>query len=264
MPSCAALSALLLLWAAVAPQPPVAAAAAQGEYCHGWADAYNDWHQGFQCPEGFDRTESRYCCGSCTLRYCCTEPEARLDQSACDSDDGNPGEIPPQVPVYLPFLIVAGAFVTFVLVGSAVAWLCCHCLKPKLIDHQSTSAPVQQSFLLESGSSSPDSVNPSRNSTSSSAGRSMPTGRPHNICTLGSDVTVGVYGPVGGTYAITGPQVQPGPYFQPYLSYSMAPERSILVTPTYLDSCSTYGGQSAYPFPQAPVPMEQLYPAVTT
>uniref|UniRef100_A0A8C9RKC5 Shisa family member 2a n=3 Tax=Scleropages formosus TaxID=113540 RepID=A0A8C9RKC5_SCLFO len=263
----AALSLCVLLCAGVALQAR-AGGARGGEYCHGWADAYNDWHAGFHCPEGFDPTESRFCCGSCTLRYCCTAPEARLDQSACDNDDeyeheqdGGAVQIPAQVPVYLPFLIVSGTFVTFVLVGSTVAWLCCRCLKPKSMDQQSGPAPAQQSCLLETGSPSSDSTTPSRNSSSSSAGRSVAAGRLQNTCTVGSEGGIGMFGPVGTTYPVAGPQIQqyvgstrPSPYFQPYLNFSVAPEHSMLMTPAYVDTRSTYGGQQAYPFPQAPVP----------
>ena len=58
-----------------------------GEYCHGWSDSSNTWHRGFHCPEQYDGEDARYCCGTCTLRYCCTSVEARLDQSTCDPDD---------------------------------------------------------------------------------------------------------------------------------------------------------------------------------
>lgn len=71
---------------------PLAAEAA-GEYCHGWMDSHNTWHRGFQCPEQYDGEEARYCCGTCSLRYCCTSVEARLDQSTCDPDDFGNGKI---------------------------------------------------------------------------------------------------------------------------------------------------------------------------
>ena len=58
-------------------------AESSGEYCHEWADSYNFWHSGFQCPEKYDGPDAKYCCGTCALRYCCTTAEARLDQSSC-------------------------------------------------------------------------------------------------------------------------------------------------------------------------------------
>lgn len=72
-----------------------AGAVASGEYCHGWLDGQGAWRDGFQCPERFDGGDATICCGSCALRYCCSSPEARLDQGACDNDrrqgGGEPG-----------------------------------------------------------------------------------------------------------------------------------------------------------------------------
>ncbi|XP_036379682.1 shisa family member 2a [Megalops cyprinoides] len=248
---------------------------ANGEYCHGWADAYNIWHKGFQCPERYDGEDARYCCGTCTLRYCCTAAEARLDQSSCDNDnffefenDEKTNQKNPQVPTYLPFLIVAGAFVSFVVVGSVVAVCCCHCLKPKPRERQGGSVPVQ-SRLLESGGPSSDGMTPSRHSSasSSSAGRST-VARQQNACTMGTEVTVNMYG-AGNGHPIMGPQVQQylpaahGPFFQPYVNYGMPPEHNILMTQAYLDNRSTYSQHQAQPFPQAPMHTEPLYPGVT-
>lgn len=57
-----------------------------GEYCHGWRDAAGARHRGFRCPERYDGEGARYCCGSCSLRYCCAAPDARLDQSTCPAE----------------------------------------------------------------------------------------------------------------------------------------------------------------------------------
>lgn len=54
-----------------------------GEYCHGWVDGQGGYHDGFQCPEGFDTAAATICCGSCALRYCCAAAEARLEQGGC-------------------------------------------------------------------------------------------------------------------------------------------------------------------------------------
>lgn len=59
---------------------------ARGEYCHGWLDSSGNYHEGFQCPEDFDTADATVCCGSCSLRYCCAAPDARLDQGTCTND----------------------------------------------------------------------------------------------------------------------------------------------------------------------------------
>ncbi|XP_036404415.1 protein shisa-1-like [Megalops cyprinoides] len=252
--------------------------ASTGEYCHGWADAYNIWHNGFQCPERYDGQDAKYCCGTCTLRYCCTAVEARLDQTTCDNDnffefenDMHAVMFFSSVPTYMPFLIVASVFLSFVLVGSIVAICCCQCLRPKPGDCQSGSAPIQ-SHLLESGASSdglpqpcPYRVSPG----SSSAERQQNDGDTGTEDTTG---TVSMCAPEGrGGYPTPGaqgkqylPPSQPlGPFFQPqFLSYRIPPEHAVLMTPAYLDGRTTYGQQEAYSFPQAPMHMEPIYPAI--
>lgn len=175
------------------------------------------------------------------------------------------------VPTYLPFLIVASAFVSFVVVGSVFAICCCRCLKPKPRDRQSGSAPAQ-SRLLESSGLSSEGMTPSRHSSasSSSAGRSTATARQQNICTPGTEVTVNMYGPAGGGYPVAAPQAQQymsaaqphGPFFQPYLNYGIPPERSMMMTQAFLDTRSTYSQPPAHSFPQAPMHTEQLYTGV--
>lgn len=64
------------------------------EYCHGWAGGTQRWHRGFQCPERYDGPEATLCCGTCSLRYCCSAPEARLDQSLCPGEQ-QPSPRPP-------------------------------------------------------------------------------------------------------------------------------------------------------------------------
>uniref|UniRef100_A0A672L1M6 Shisa family member 3 n=1 Tax=Sinocyclocheilus grahami TaxID=75366 RepID=A0A672L1M6_SINGR len=59
---------------------------ARGEYCHGWLDSSGNDQEGFQCPEDFDTADATVCCGSCSLRYCCAAPDARLDQGTCTND----------------------------------------------------------------------------------------------------------------------------------------------------------------------------------
>ncbi|NXL05888.1 SHSA1 protein, partial [Mesembrinibis cayennensis] len=148
-----------------------------GEYCHGWAGSPQRWHRGFQCPERYDGPEATLCCGTCSLRYCCSSREARLDQGECPADHQQPSPRPPvPVPVYLPFLLVGSVFVAFVVGGACVGICCCKCLKSQDEGQQSGLAPGQ-AWLLE-----PDL--PSRPSSSSCATRSSLSSGPQtsNIC----------------------------------------------------------------------------------
>ncbi|KAF4104915.1 protein shisa-3 homolog [Onychostoma macrolepis] len=116
---------------------------ARGEYCHGWLDSSGNYHEGFQCPEDFDTADATVCCGSCSLRYCCAAPDARLDQGTCTNDREveNNTQYAAQ-PIYVPFLMVGSIFVAFVVVGSLVAVYCCTCLRPK----QPTQQPIRFSL----------------------------------------------------------------------------------------------------------------------
>ncbi|NP_001074131.2 protein shisa-3 homolog precursor [Danio rerio] len=116
---------------------------ARGEYCHGWLDSSGNYHEGFQCPEDFDTADATVCCGSCSLRYCCAAPDARLDQGTCTNDREveNNTQYAAQ-PIYVPFLMVGSIFVAFVVVGSLVAVYCCTCLRPK----QQTQQPIRFSL----------------------------------------------------------------------------------------------------------------------
>lgn len=78
-----------------------------GEYCHGWAGSLQRWHRGFQCPERYDGPEATLCCGTCSLRYCCSSREARLDQGRCPGDHQQPSPRPP-VPGKLPVPLADG------------------------------------------------------------------------------------------------------------------------------------------------------------
>ncbi|NXO04206.1 SHSA1 protein, partial [Rhinopomastus cyanomelas] len=148
-----------------------------GEFCHGWAGSLQRWHRGFQCPERYDSPEATFCCGTCSLRYCCSAREARLDQGHCPSDHQQPSVRPPvPVPVYLPFLLVGSVFVAFVVGGACVGICCCKCLKSQDEEQPSGLTPGQ-AWLLE-----PDL--PSRLSSSSSTTRSSRSSgpQPSTIC----------------------------------------------------------------------------------
>ncbi|KTF83845.1 hypothetical protein cypCar_00014577 [Cyprinus carpio] len=116
---------------------------ARGEYCHGWLDSSGNYQEGFQCPEDFDTADATVCCGTCSLRYCCAAPDARLDQGTCtnDREEENDTQYAAQ-PIYVPFLMVGSIFVAFVVVGSLVAVYCCTCLRPK----QPTQQPIRFSL----------------------------------------------------------------------------------------------------------------------
>ncbi|KFW04398.1 Protein shisa-1, partial [Fulmarus glacialis] len=129
------------------------------------------------CRERWDGAGAPLCGGTCSLRYCCSSREARLDQGRCPGDHQQPSPRPPlPVPVYLPFLLVGSVFVAFVAGGACVGICCCKCLKSQDEEQQSGLAPGQ-TWLLE-----PDL--PSRPSSSSSATRSSLSSGPQtsNIC----------------------------------------------------------------------------------
>ncbi|NWU06642.1 SHSA1 protein, partial [Cephalopterus ornatus] len=119
-----------------------------GEYCHGWSGGAQRWHRGFQCPERSDGPLATLCCGSCSLRYCCSAPESRLDQGRCPGEPLPSPRTPVPVPVYLPFLLVGSVFVAFVVGGACVGICCCKCFKSRAEGQQSGLAPGQ-TWLLE-------------------------------------------------------------------------------------------------------------------
>ncbi|XP_053547662.1 protein shisa-1-like [Bombina bombina] len=222
-----------------------------GEYCHGWADVQGSWHPGFQCPERYDPGEATFCCGSCSLRYCCSTIEARLDQGLCPSEEelDVPGvELPPSVPTYFPFLLVGSVFVSFVITGSLVGLCCCKCLKP---DDTQGSGPLPiQSRLLDVE----PSTDLSRHSSSSSNSviRTSLGNRPQNLCTHGAE-NVNLYMNMQSAYPMMGcPQngqfVHPAgtAYLQPpFMNYTMQGEHTIIMTPaSYIDARSCYGQSS--------------------
>ncbi|KAM9377500.1 protein shisa-3 homolog [Pholidichthys leucotaenia] len=124
---------------------------AQGEYCHGWLDINGNYHDGFQCPEGFDTMDATVCCGSCALRYCCAAADARLDQGSCTNDREVENTEFAAQPIYVPFLMVGSIFVAFVVVGLLVAVYCCTCLRPK----QPTQQPIRFSLRSCQGETIP-------------------------------------------------------------------------------------------------------------
>ncbi|NXX38265.1 SHSA3 protein, partial [Tricholaema leucomelas] len=149
-----------------------------GEYCHGWVDGQGGYHEGFQCPEGFDTAAATICCGSCALRYCCAAAEARLEQGGCTNDRQPPDPGVTAQPIYVPFLIVGSIFIAFIIVGSLVAVYCCTCLRPKqpsqpirfsLRSYQTETLPM----ILASSSFRTPSRQSSTATSSSSTGGSV-------------------------------------------------------------------------------------------
>ncbi|KFV19257.1 Protein shisa-1, partial [Tauraco erythrolophus] len=130
----------------------------------------------FQGPERYDGPEATLCCGTCSLRYCCSARDARLDQGRCPGDQPPSPRPPVPVPMYLPFLLVGSVFVAFVVGGACVGICCCKCLKSQDEEQPRGLAPGQ-TWLLEPPL-------PSRLSRSSSATRSSLSSGPQtsNMC----------------------------------------------------------------------------------
>ncbi|XP_077343369.1 protein shisa-1-like [Lithobates pipiens] len=223
-----------------------------GEYCHGWRDHYRGWHPGFQCPERYDPPEATYCCGSCTLRYCCMASESRLEQGMCPNEeqDEEPGDgapalpLPATVPIYLPFLLVGSLFVTFVVVGSLVGVCCCRCLKPE--EGTQIGAPAQQSRLLNTEASTDTSRHSSSSSTS--APRGSLGNNTQNHCSLGTE-NMNLYMNMSQAFPIMAcpPNAQfmhPAgtPFLQPpFINYAVPADHHILMTPAgYIDTRNCY------------------------
>ncbi|KAM4663419.1 protein shisa-1-like [Discoglossus pictus] len=225
-----------------------------GEYCHGWADTHGDWHPGFQCPERYDPAEATFCCGSCSLRYCCSAVESRLDQGMCPTEvEELPGmELPHSVPTYFPFLLVGSVFVSFVITGSLVGLCCCKCLKP---DESQGTAPLPiQSRLLETEASTDHSRHSS--SSSNSVARTSFGNRAQNICPVGAE-NLNLYMNMPPGFSMMG-CTQNGQFVgtsflqPPYLNYAMQGEHAIIMTPaSYIDARSCYG-QSTNGYPSLP------------
>ncbi|XP_075691870.1 protein shisa-1-like [Rhinoderma darwinii] len=231
-----------------------------GEYCHGWTDNYGSWHPGFQCPERYDHVEATYCCGSCSLRYCCTAIEARLDQGLCPSEEqedmlreGVPAiEMPAAVPTYLPFLLVGTIFVSFVIVGALVGVCCCRCLRPE--EETQINGPAPQSRLLDTGPST--DVSRHSSSSSNSAPRGSLGARPQNLCGLGAE-NLNLYMNMPQAFQVMGcpPNAQfmhaapsAGHFLQPpFINYAVPGEHAILMAPaSYIDARNCYPQSTNY------------------
>ncbi|XP_069780886.1 protein shisa-3 homolog [Narcine bancroftii] len=156
----------------------VAICAGRGEFCHGWIDGAGKWHDGFQCPEDYDRADAAICCGSCSLRYCCAAAAARLAQGRCTNDRERHGANLAAQPIYVPFLIVGSIFLAFIILGSLVAVYCCTCLRPKQPNPQSMrfSMRNRQTETIPMISTFTNLRTPSRQSRSSTATSSSSTG----------------------------------------------------------------------------------------
>ncbi|XP_030648768.1 protein shisa-3-like [Chanos chanos] len=146
--------------------------ATSGEYCHGWRDTRASWREGFLCPERLDRKDAIICCGSCDLRYCCSNGGARLDQGACNNHErvqkpetDSEGLDAAEFPVHVPFLIVGSVFVLFVIVGLVVAVYFClsqravtstdaEVTEPRARDPAAEGGPLTVSTGTSCGSSS--------------------------------------------------------------------------------------------------------------
>ncbi|XP_075042120.1 protein shisa-1-like [Mixophyes fleayi] len=244
-----------------------------GEYCHGWTDNYGGWHSGFLCPERYDPSEATYCCGSCSLRYCCTAGESRLDQGLCPSEskeevsrEGVSGmDLPAAVPTYLPFLLVGSVFVAFVIVGSLVGLCCCRCLKPE--QETQLGGPAPLSRLLDTEPST--DVSRHSSSSSNSAPRGSLGNCPPNLCSLGAE-NINLYMKMAPSFPVMGcpPNAQfmhnattAGPFLQPpFINYGMPTEHAIIMAPaSYIDVRNCYS-QSTNTY--LSLPQHHIDPAV--
>ncbi|XP_025893275.1 protein shisa-3 homolog [Nothoprocta perdicaria] len=200
-----------------------------GEYCHGWLDGQGGYHEGFQCPEGFDAASATICCGSCALRYCCGAAEARLEQGGCTNhrqpvDTGAAAQ-----PVYVPFLIVGSIFIAFIIVGSLVAVYCCTCLRPKqpsqpmrfsLRSYQTETLPM---ILASTSFRSPSRQSSTATSSSSAGGsvRRLSAGRPEPGSLAASPP------PPYSSGCFPAPHPAGFPASPPFLGYPLQPEPAL-------------------------------------
>ncbi|XP_023364684.1 protein shisa-1-like [Otolemur garnettii] len=115
----------------------------QGEFCHSWIDSAQLWHEGFQCPGGYDKSTDVYCCGTCSFRYCCATLKTRMDQGLCPEDvpwHSKEAMLPaPEGSIYLPLVIVGSTFVTFILLGILAGIACYWCRRPQRRDELYTA-----------------------------------------------------------------------------------------------------------------------------
>ncbi|XP_059819282.1 protein shisa-2 [Hypanus sabinus] len=285
-------SGLLLVLGAFVSAP--APASASGEYCHGWLDTQGSWHDGFQCPERFDSNSATICCGSCSLRYCCSSTEARLDQGHCSNDQpvgssddqsGNEGRgnsNSSAVPIYVPFLIVGSVFVAFIIIGSFVAACCCKCLKPKQEPQQSRapagsrlveSIPMISSSGNPRGSSSRQSSTAASSSSSANSGARGPPPRTQtNCCPPAEGAMNNVYLNMPPNFSVIScqqaPQMMPhqAQFLHPqYLGFAVQHD-SLTMTPTppFLDGLQNSYRQMQTPFPHGSTNTEQMVYATVT
>ncbi|KAM4799066.1 protein shisa-1-like isoform 1-T1 [Urocitellus parryii] len=144
----------LLLGASVLLLAMLRSAKSQGEFCHHWMDSTGLLHGGFLCPEGYDKPTATFCCGTCSLRYCCATLTARLDQGQCPEDiTWDPKEAilpPPEGSIYLPLVIVSGTFVTFILLGILAGVACFRCLRSQRRDELCTAPQNPEVTVLSS------------------------------------------------------------------------------------------------------------------
>ncbi|XP_042190356.1 protein shisa-2 homolog [Callorhinchus milii] len=259
-----------------------------GEYCHGWLDTQGSWHEGVQCPERFDAGSATICCGSCSLRYCCSSTDARLDQGLCHNDlpsgsgedqpgsHGKGGGNSPAEPIYVPFLIVGSVFVAFVIVGSFVAACCCRCLKPKQEPQQSrapTGSRLMETIPMISssgnprGSSSRQSSTAASSSSSANSGARGPPPRTQNTCCLPAEGTMNnIYLNMPPNFSVMNcqqaAQILPhqAQFLHPqYLGYAV-PHDSLAMTSTapYLEGLQNGYRPMQSPFPHGNGNAEQM------
>ncbi|XP_070579027.1 protein shisa-3-like [Ptychodera flava] len=108
----------------------------QAERCTGYYGPGGTFWNGFDCPGFWDSWYERYCCGSCTYKFCC-DHENSFDQDDCeysdygsessyyydDESETNHG--------WLIILYIVSGLVVFILSLLVMACVCCHYISAK-------------------------------------------------------------------------------------------------------------------------------------
>ncbi|XP_032064421.1 protein shisa-6 [Thamnophis elegans] len=62
------------------------------ETCMGYYDVSGQWDKEFECNN--TQQDFRYCCGTCSFRFCCNKRSKKLNQEKCRNQDPHPSTYP--------------------------------------------------------------------------------------------------------------------------------------------------------------------------
>uniref|UniRef100_A0A670YVP7 Shisa N-terminal domain-containing protein n=1 Tax=Pseudonaja textilis TaxID=8673 RepID=A0A670YVP7_PSETE len=62
------------------------------ETCMGYYDVSGQWDKEFECNN--TQQDFRYCCGTCSFRFCCNKRSKKLNQDKCRNQDPRPSTDP--------------------------------------------------------------------------------------------------------------------------------------------------------------------------